>query len=122
MSKSYTFFGDPGHSWLRVQLKELELIKDKISACSYMRGKYAYLEEDCDAILFLNHRFGEKTDYKKMIKEKHSNSVSKIRSFEHYHVRTEQEKTLMNSVIGSLLKRNFTEFVKDKIKNASFED
>ena len=59
MAKSYVFFEDPGHGWLRVPISEIEPIKDKISSCSYMRGKYVYLEEDGDAFIFLEHKFGK---------------------------------------------------------------
>ncbi len=43
-------------SWLDKSLKKLldELgIATKITAYSYQRGDYAYLEEDCDATLFV---------------------------------------------------------------------
>ena len=51
----YTFFEDPGHGWLKVPLKKLEKlgIVNQISIYSYMQGDYAYLEEDCDAPLFI---------------------------------------------------------------------
>ena len=49
----YIFFADPGHAWLRVLKTEIIPIKDKISSFSYMNGKYVYLEEDCDASVFL---------------------------------------------------------------------
>jgi hypothetical protein len=54
-SISYKFISTPGHGYLRVPLAELkELgIADKISGYSGMDSKYAYLEEDCDAPLFL---------------------------------------------------------------------
>lgn len=46
---------DPGHAWLAVKLSELEMlgIKSEISTYSYVRGKTAYLEEDCDAGKFI---------------------------------------------------------------------
>jgi len=50
-----TFFSDPGHGWLRVSrtlVTELGL-DDRISHRSYERGKFAYLEEDVDAGLFM---------------------------------------------------------------------
>jgi len=55
-NKTYVFHSDPGHGWLAVkrsELLELELA-DKISTCSYQNGKTVYLEEDCDASLFIN--------------------------------------------------------------------
>lgn len=55
MAKTYTFYEDPGHGWLRVPVAELvELgIADKITPCSYLNGEYAYLEEDGDMTMFL---------------------------------------------------------------------
>ncbi len=55
MTKSITipFYADPGHGWGKVKvnvLRELE-IEDKISGCSFLRGPWAYLEEDCDLSL-----------------------------------------------------------------------
>lgn len=46
---------DPGHAWLAVKLSEIEMlgIKTDISSYSYVRGKTAYLEEDCDAGKFI---------------------------------------------------------------------
>lgn len=53
--KKYTFYNDPGHAWLKVSKKELEKLGliEKISSFSYERGEFAYLEEDCDASVFL---------------------------------------------------------------------
>lgn len=46
---------DPGHSWLAVKLSELRMlgIETEISEYSYVKGKTAYLEEDCDAVRFI---------------------------------------------------------------------
>ena len=45
---------DPGHGWIKVPKKLLaELgIANKITPYSYMRGDFAYLEEDADASTF----------------------------------------------------------------------
>jgi len=53
--KIYVFHSDAGHGWLAVKRKELIAlgILDKISTCSYQRGNTVYLEEDCDAALFI---------------------------------------------------------------------
>ena len=53
--KVFTHFTDPAHGWIKVSkqlLKELG-IATKITAYSYQKGDYAYLEEDCDASLFV---------------------------------------------------------------------
>ena len=54
--RNLTFTSDPGHGWLSVSLKDVITlgIKDKISSCSYMTLTRAYLEEDCDASVFIN--------------------------------------------------------------------
>ncbi|MCD6434937.1 MAG: hypothetical protein J7L15_00895 [Clostridiales bacterium] len=126
-TKSYCFFTDPGHGWLRVLLTELEPIKDKISPYSYMRGKYAYLEEDCDMAVFLEHKFGklEQEEWKKLwsngtLKEKYVEKTS-IRNCEHYYIRTEEEQKFMQIVIDAMLKMNLTKSSFNAVKNASYE-
>jgi hypothetical protein len=46
---------DAGHAWVAVKLAELKVlgIQSSISGYSYVRGKTAYLEEDCDAGLYI---------------------------------------------------------------------
>jgi len=47
-------YDDPGHGWLAVKrqlLIDLGII-DKITSCSYQRGKTVYLEEDLDLSTF----------------------------------------------------------------------
>ena len=48
------FNADPGHGWLAVPLELLERLEllDKITGYSYIRGKWAHLEEDCDCSTF----------------------------------------------------------------------
>mgnify|MGYP000041004342 FL=1 len=49
------FHSDPSHGWLAVKLDELKMlgITQDISNFSYVKGKTAYLEEDCDAPKFI---------------------------------------------------------------------
>lgn len=53
--RKLTFHCDPSHGWLEVTQADLEAlgISGLISAYSYTQGDTAYLEEDCDADLFL---------------------------------------------------------------------
>ena len=59
MKPQYKFFSDPGHGWLEVPMAAVRKagIQNKISNYSYRKVigcvEYAYLEEDCDAPLFL---------------------------------------------------------------------
>ncbi len=88
--QAYVFFNDAGHAWLRVPIAELVglSIADQITTCSYINGKYAYLEEDVDAGIFLRARFGPDITGKKL-REMHAiedqrTEVSPIRDYEHY--------------------------------------
>ena len=55
MSKTYTYFTDPSHGWLRVTRKELVTlgIDKDITPYSYARGAWVYLEEDLDMGTFM---------------------------------------------------------------------
>lgn len=80
----YTFFEDPAHGWLRVPLAELhELgIADKISRYSYIGNEFAFLEEDCDAGLFMEA--SEKLGRTIQVKTAYVDSRSSIRDLERY--------------------------------------
>ena len=69
----YYFHSDPGHAWLAVKRKELIRlgIIDKISSYSYQKGKTVYLEEDCDAGVFIEAKKtrGEEITFKETYRE-----------------------------------------------------
>ncbi len=52
------YISDPGHGWLAVPLQDVAAmgIQDKISSYSFISRAegVAYLEEDCDASLYIN--------------------------------------------------------------------
>lgn len=77
-------YSDPGHAWAKVPHKTLNLyrVQHKISSCSYQRGDYAYLEEDCDLNLFVQavKDHGESVSFI----EHHTDKQSKIRNYESY--------------------------------------
>ena len=53
---AFTFHTDPGHGWLEVSFTELQkvgLTPGDFSSYSYQRGSVVYLEEDCDAYVFI---------------------------------------------------------------------
>ena len=78
------YYTDPGHGWVSVKLQTLIAlgIHNKISTYSYIRGKSAYLEEDCDlGLLFKTcDSIGLKID----LTPKHTNNRSPIRSYDIY--------------------------------------
>ena len=65
MKRTFTFFSDPGHSWLEVPMALLKnfRVDNKISRFSFKSKssdvfQMAYLEEDCDAAIFIK-AYGE---------------------------------------------------------------
>lgn len=55
-SIQFLYHTDEGHGWIEVYVSDLvkyDVVKD-ISRYSYVKGEKAYLEEDCDATVFLN--------------------------------------------------------------------
>ena len=89
MNGTFTFYTDPGHGWLRVKRRDLELlgIQKDISPFSFETpGKtVVYLEEDCDAGTFIKaykERWGGEPEYKY-----HNEPVrpSRIRNMHPYH-------------------------------------
>jgi hypothetical protein len=54
MTHEIRYITDPGHGWFEVPVDLIwQLgIEQKITAYSYRRGEFAYLEEDCDAFTF----------------------------------------------------------------------
>ena len=53
--KKLTFYSDAGHGYLKVPLKLIKTygLINKISGYSYKSKEFGFLEEDCDAPLFL---------------------------------------------------------------------
>lgn len=82
-----TFYSDPAHGWLCVGYGELEElgIQDKISSWSYRNYDLAYLEEDCDATVYINamNKLGITVEF---IQER-NNDESPIRSYDPYYFR-----------------------------------
>jgi len=85
-TKTFYAYADPGHAWVKVKIDYLKKlgIEKEISTYSYMRGDYAYLEEDCDLGLFV--KTCRNIGIEPKFKEFHSNKSSKIRSYYCYKV------------------------------------
>lgn len=90
--KTYQFYEDPAHGWLKVLKTELvDLgIQNDISPYSYQRGESVYLEEDADFDKFVTAKgkaAGINLDEWKTIIKINNNSTnrqSKIRKYEKY--------------------------------------
>jgi len=80
-----TVYSDPGHAWGKVSLSKLADLNliDRISSFSFLRGQFAYLEEDCDLssfVLAMRER-GESVEF---IEQVRRSGDSAIRSYDHY--------------------------------------
>lgn len=81
----YKFYTDPGHGWPAVKRTELAQfgIEGEISNYSYCKGNTVYLEEDCDATLFVDvykEKFGKLPTWI----NKNSDRMSPIRNYDRY--------------------------------------
>ncbi len=77
-------YNDPGHGWAKTPLRLLRQlgIANKITEYSYMRGDYAYLEEDCDLSLLIDA--AEKEGLTIKFRDHTADKQSKIRGYEPY--------------------------------------
>lgn len=72
---------DSGHGWLKVKINDLlkSGVAHKISSFSYINGSHVYLEEDCDASIYLLA-----IDYKHDIPCKICSGDSVVRSYKRF--------------------------------------
>lgn len=85
MQRTFRFFSDAGHGWMKVRRSQLEElgVEKRISHFSYEHGEFVYLEEDCDAVVFCNayeSRFGMTPRFK----TSYSNR-SRVRGYNFYN-------------------------------------
>ena len=123
----YIKFNDAGHGWLRVKINELKKlnISDKISSCSYIKGNYAYLEEDCDLSTFLDAKFKtdeEKIKFMQTLKISNANNDSTIRNYSSYKNYTDDEIVKYNKIKNYMLSKFAGKRNERKIKKATLED
>lgn len=82
----FTLFVDPGHGWLKVSIAQLKKLApeviNSISPYSYMTPTAVFLEEDCDAPLFLKALTAKNIVHDHKVS--HTNNRSKIRSYGSY--------------------------------------
>lgn len=135
---THEFYADGQHGWLRVPRKRLEKlgIHEKISQCSYMRGDWVYLEEDCDMSTYydalFNHlgyceaapeeRHNFNIEFNHKLRASHTNKRSRLRSYEPYHHIGDTEKKFREIVIEELLKKFTSKESQRAIKNADLKN
>ena len=83
-TQKLTFHCDSGHGWLEVPRADAVALglADKISGYSYQGGHSLYLEEDCDAGLYLDA--AKAAGYTLQIVEKYTAGDSPIRHFDRF--------------------------------------
>ena len=83
--KTYNYYYDAGHGWIRVEYQELQRLNilDKISVYSYISSDNVYLEEDRDAKIFLEAKKEAKEPY--LLNEIDEGNRSSIRLLEHFN-------------------------------------
>jgi len=82
---TYIFHSDPGHGWLEVTRAECKRlgILERISHYSYQRGDKVYLEEDCDAALWVEAKRAAGEDFE--FDEQHL-EVTPIRNYPSFSI------------------------------------
>lgn len=77
-------YADPGHAWAKVPFSLIYKlgIQDKITSYSYMRGSYAYLEEDCDLSTLIKALQENRIEFS--FDKYHGNKLSRIRNYLSY--------------------------------------
>ncbi len=142
---SQNFYTDGGHGWLKVSKFRLEKLQiaDKITGCSFMRGDYTYLEEDCDLSTYVKALLKQENvedvegkvtnEYKTFMREfwnrttTHDSSCStrgsKIRNYSRYvyygEAELQEKKNLLTLLLGH---RNWNKTGVNRINNGSLED
>lgn len=80
---TYTFHTDPGHGWLAVPIADLQMFglkPEDFSQFSYRHYDTVFLEEDCDAGVFVNayaQRMGSRPEFREL----HTDHDSPIRTY-----------------------------------------
>lgn len=136
-----TFYSDGGHGWLKVSKKQLRLlgIENQISQYSYMRGDFAYLEEDCDLTTFVvalakskgidisNPNSIQSINYMENLwlntNKQYSDKQSKIRSYDSYEIIPENITIQLNEFKRIMINsRNFSPKGVNRINRANLRD
>lgn len=80
----FKFYSDYGHGWLAVKRELLSKVNFTPSQFSYQKGQTVYLEEDCDALRFLE--LWKSQGFETIVKEINVKGRSRIRSYERFAV------------------------------------
>jgi len=81
MQRTFIYYTDPGHGWVKVPVRLLNNIgiADKITSFSYYRNGFAFLERDTDMALLVNKL--RQLNIEPKFKSQHTDNLSKIRNY-----------------------------------------
>ena len=87
MQRTFHFYSDPAHGWLRVNKRVLRnywgnLWRQSFTPYSYELGDWVYLEEDQDAHVFLTGLKDAGVEYR-INRRPQANTYSRIRNYQH---------------------------------------
>ena len=79
------YLQDPAHGWIAADIQSLRAygLTDKVSAYSYRDGDTVWLEEDCDAGLYIRALQSAGIPYR--IIETHTNNDAFVRRLPRFH-------------------------------------
>ena len=97
----FDFYEDPGHGWLAVPLELLDRLQllDRVSHYSYLRGRLAHLEEDCDYGLLARALSDRGLLF--TVRHHHTDKHSRIRNYDPYS--PERAKRNLANLRGTVL-------------------
>ena len=114
------YYTDPSHGWIQVPkdlLDELG-IADKISRYSYMKGPWAYLEEDRDASLFA--RAAKAAGITIRPEEEHAGGQSPVRNYQSYRAASWDKNARSHRLKADMKLRNGDVLPKGTIVEVDF--
>lgn len=84
IKRTVTFISDPGHGWLEVSNADIATlgIADQITPYSYMTPTRSFLEEDCDAGVFM--KAAKDAGWSVTAKHRLVDSVAPLRAYSSY--------------------------------------
>jgi len=123
-SITFNYYNDGSHGWAKVKKSLLVKlgIEKMISKCSYMKGEFAYLEEDGDLSRFVEALEKAGIGYKAKDCSGTGERRSPIRNYDSYVFLTEEEELRIIKMRGAMLQeKNWNSKARKQIERASIE-
>jgi hypothetical protein len=90
-TKTLKVYSDPGHAWIEVNRRDIPLkVRRNISEYSYEKDQFVYLEEDCDAGLYIEYLKGKGFEIE--YDERTTNEKSFIRQLNSFYLKPSEKE------------------------------